>query len=366
MGAQAVTSRERVLAALAREATDRVPRLLYEEVIGYTPPVARLLAGRCAPRSPREYFDMDITAVAAAPTVLPRARFDEWLGADAASARERGEVDEWGVQWRGGGAHHFARIRSPLGGVADMARIAAYPWPDLDAPYRFADLARQVAALHAQGLAVAAFAGSVFEQSWYLRGMQNLLIDMLEAPEIAHHLFARTAAYQRRAAAAFARAGVDIIITGDDVAGQRGLVMSPETWREFLKPRLAATVRAVKEARAGAFVFYHCDGNVEALIPELIEVGIDILNPVQPECMDPAAIKRRFGDRLCFWGTVSVQRTMPFGSPADVRAEVAARIREVGRGGGLILAPAHVLGPEVPWDNIVAFFEAADRYGENA
>ena len=99
---------------------------------------------------------------------------------------------------------------------------------------------------------------------------------------------------------------------------------------------------------------------MEPVIPELIEIGIDILNPVQPECMDPAAIKRRFGDRLAFWGTVSVQRTMPFGTPDDVRAEVRARIRDVGRGGGLILAPAHVLGPETPWENIVAFFEAAD------
>jgi uroporphyrinogen decarboxylase len=98
-------------------------------------------------------------------------------------------------------------------------------------------------------------------------------------------------------------------------------------------------------------------------------VGIEILNPVQPECMDAAALKRRYGDRLSFWGTVSVQQTMPFGTPADVRAEVRRRIREVGRGGGLILAPAHVLGPEVPWENIVAFFEAAswqDPLGRNA
>ncbi|MBM3855949.1 MAG: hypothetical protein FJ399_22815, partial [Verrucomicrobia bacterium] len=122
----------------------------------------------------------------------------------------------------------------------------------------------------------------------------------------------------------------------------------------------AATVRAVKQCRPETFVFYHSDGNLEPVIPELIEIGIDILNPVQPECMDPAALKRRFGDRLSFWGTVSVQRTMPFGTPAMVRAEVAARVRDVAYGGGLILAPAHVLGPETPWENIVAFFDAAD------
>jgi uroporphyrinogen decarboxylase len=136
--------------------------------------------------------------------------------------------------------------------------------------------------------------------------------------------------------------------------------MRLDTWREFLKPRLTATVQAVKRVNPASFVFYHSDGNVESLIPDLIEIGIDILNPIQPECMDPATLKRRFGDRLSFWGTVSVQRTMPFGSPDDVRHEVRTRIRDVGRGGGLILAPAHVLSPEVPWENILAFFEAAD------
>ncbi len=355
-----MTSRERVLAALAHEATDRVPRLLYEEAIGYTPPIERLLARHCAPKTPREYFDMDITSVALAPTVLPPTRFDEYLGRDAEQARASGRVDEWGVWWRGGALHHFARVTSPLRGVQDPGRIERYPWPDLDADYRFEGAARRVADLHAQGLAVAAFAGSVFEQAWYIRGMEDLMLDMLDAPAAAHRLLERTAAFQRRAAAEFARAGVDIVITGDDVAGQTGLLMSPAMWRTFLQPHLAAAVRAVKEANPDAFVFYHCDGNVEALVPELIATGIDILNPVQPECMDPAAIKRRFGDRLCFWGTVSVQRTMPFGAPGAVRAEVEARIRDVARGGGLILAPAHVLGPEVPWENVVAFFEAAD------
>ena len=185
-------------------------------------------------------------------------------------------------------------------------------------------------------------------------------MDMLAAPEIAHWFFDRTAAFQRIAATRFARAGVDIIITGDDVAGQKGMLMKLDVWREFLKPRLAATVRAVKEVRSDAFVFYHSDGNVEAVIPELIEVGIDILNPVQPECIDPSAVKLKYGDRLSFWGTVSVQQTMPFGTPEEVREEVRSRIRTVGKCGGLILAPAHVLGPETSWENIEAFFEAAD------
>ena len=111
-------------------------------------------------------------------------------------------------------------------------------------------------------------------------------------------------------------------------------------------------------------VFYHSDGDISSIIPELIEIGIDVLNPVQPECLDPAQVKREYGDRLAFWGTISIQRTMPFGTPEDVRQEVRDRVNTVGRSGGLLLAPTHVLEPEVPWENIVALFEAIEEYGK--
>jgi len=360
-----ITSRERVLTALAQREPDRVPRLLYEEVIGYTPAIERLLRERCGGRRPRDFFGMDITGVSFEPTKLPRGRFARWLGPQAQATLAAGEVDEWGVRWRAGGLHHFSHPEPPLGDVANVGRLADYPWPDLGQEYRYAMLKGRVEQLHAEGLAVAAFAGSVFEQAWYLRGMEELLVDMLSADEdrkqVALELFERAAGFQRYAAERFARAGVDIIMTGDDVAAQSSLMMSIQTWREYLRGHLAATVQAAKRANPGAYVFYHCDGNVEPLIGDLIEIGIDILNPIQPECMDPAAIKRKYGERLSFWGTVSVQRTMPRGTAAQVKAEVRKRIAEVGCGGGLILAPAHVLGPETPWENIVAFFEAADE-----
>jgi uroporphyrinogen decarboxylase len=357
-----LTSRERVLAALAHRETDRVPRLLYEEVIGYTPPIQRLLTEHCAPVSPRDYFSMDLTRATYKPTVLPRSRFLPWLGAEAQKALRSERVDEWGVWWRRGDFHHFAHVQPTLGSIQDARALEEYPWPDLDQGYRWEGVREQVQTLQAQGFAVTGYAGSVFEKAWYMRGLETLMMDMLADPDLAHALLERTAALQRFAASQFARAGVDIVILGDDIAGQDGMLMKLETWREFLKPRLAATIRAIKETRPETHVFYHSDGNVEAAIPELIEVGVEILNPIQPECMDPARIKAMYGDRLSFWGTVSVQRTMPFGSPEEVAAEVATRIRGVGRGGGLILAPAHVLGPETPWENILAFFEAADNF----
>jgi uroporphyrinogen decarboxylase len=111
-------------------------------------------------------------------------------------------------------------------------------------------------------------------------------------------------------------------------------------------------------------VFFHTDGNAMRIIPSLIEAGVTVLNPVQPECMDPAEVKRLFGDRLAFWGTVGVQHTMPFGTPADVKAEVKLRIQTVGRGGGFVLSPAQTVYSDVPWENVLAFFQAAEEYGD--
>jgi len=356
-----MTSVERVRRALRHEETDRVPRLLYGEAIGYVPTIEALLKERCAPQLPRGYFDMDITGVAPSPANRDRSCFAEWHGAEFAAADADGEIDEWGVRWKQGNFFHFAHIESPLREADGLEDLRKYPWPDIDDPARYSAMAVEVAVRHKEGFATCAFAGSVFEQAWYLRGMEPLMMDMLSEPKAAHFLLERTAYFQRCAAVQMARAGVDIVILGDDMAGQQGLLMSKEAWAEFFRDRLAATCRAVHETSDQASVFYHSDGHIVPLIPELIECGVDILNPLQPECLDPAAVKREFGERLCFWGAVSVQRTMSFGSPDQVRAEVRERVRTLGVGGGYILAPAHVLGPETPWENIVAFFDAANE-----
>jgi len=369
-----MTPRERVLAALDHGKPDRTPRLLYDEVIGYVPAIKELLDERCSPLTPRRYFDMDITAVAPTVSRLSRDRFAEWFPeqAKAAAAGVRGfsrtydtsgglPVDEWGAWWRPGSTHHFVHVESPLNGIDDLRRIQDFPWPDIDQAYRYDGVGEAIAAVHDDGLAVTAYAGAIFEQAWYIRGMESLLVDMMVRPDIANLLMDHTAYYQRSVALAMVEAGVDFIMLGDDVGSQRGLIMSADLWRDYLKPRLAATIAGIRAARPDCKVFYHSDGDIRPIIPELIEVGVDILNPVQPECMDPREIKERYGDRLTLFGTVSVQKTMSFGTPADVRDEVRARIKVVGHNGGFILAPAHVLEPEVPWDNVEAFFGAADE-----
>jgi len=127
---------------------------------------------------------------------------------------------------------------------------------------------------------------------------------------------------------------------------------------------LKRVIESAKEVNPDMLVYYHSDGYIEPIIPDLIEVGVNILNPVQPECMDPTKIKERYGDRLAFFGTIGIQTTMPHGTPEDVRKEVKTRIETVGRGGGLLIAPTHVLEPDVPWENILAFFDAVEEYGK--
>ncbi|MCD6506900.1 hypothetical protein J7M22_09790 [Candidatus Poribacteria bacterium] len=159
----------------------------------------------------------------------------------------------------------------------------------------------------------------------------------------------------------YAEAGVDMLLTGDDVGMQDRLMMSPQMRRRWLKPRLAKVIQAGKEINPKVHIYYHSDGNIEDIIPDLIEVGVDILNPVQPECMDPVKLKRLYGDKLTFWGTIGTQTTMPFGTPEEVKRVVHERVRTVGKGGGLVLAPTHVLEPDVPGENVIAFFEAVEE-----
>jgi uroporphyrinogen decarboxylase len=161
----------------------------------------------------------------------------------------------------------------------------------------------------------------------------------------------------------FAQLGVDIIWIGDDVGMQNRMMISPALFREFFKPRYAKLFAEWKAINPRVKIAFHSDGYCYPIIADMVEIGLDILNPVQPKSMDPAKLKRDFGNHLTFWGTVDIQEVMPFGTPEDVAGEVKLRCQTVGRGGGLILSPAHNIQPEVSVENILAFYDAAGRYG---
>jgi len=255
----------------------------------------------------------------------------------------------------------------PLRAMNSLDELYKYPWWEVE---RKAGVARswqalrqKVTGLKEQDLFVLGWVGNPFETAWKLRGFERLLMDFYDFPEFAEALLDLATDACCANAEYIARAGADLLFMYDDIAMDTGLMISPEMFRKWLMPRYKKIIQTARSIIPDLPAFFHTDGNAMEMIPLIIESGFTILNPVQPECMDPVGVKRKFGDRMTFWGTIGVQRTMPFGGRNDVRAEVKSRIETIGSGGGFVLSPAQTLYPDVPWDNILAFFEAAEEFG---
>lgn len=255
-----------------------------------------------------------------------------------------------------------------LSAAASIAELAEAVFPDLTNPKRYAGLAEQVRRWHAAGLAVAGspphLGGELFETAWRMRGFEEFLIDLKSRPALANYLLDQLTAVTIHNALVLAQAGVDVLLLDDDVAMPTDLIISPATWREFFKPRLASIIQIARQAAPDLLVFYHSDGNFTRLIPDLVEIGVNVINPVQPDCMDAVAIKAAFGERLALWGTVGSASAWDFGAPDQIRAEVEQRIRELGPA-GLLLAPAYDVD-FTPLANVTAFVEAAREFGASA
>jgi len=356
-----MTSRERVVRALRRQNTDRPP---FDFSNGFAPAMLDEMERRTGSRDPAEWFATDVRTLGIGPTRLQTDYTPYHHGLPP-----RAWIDEWGVghvptESTDPGHSHLDGFLHPMERLATLREVQQYPLPDIEADYRLESLARRAEELHQRGLAVAvSMECTLFETAWYLRGMEQLFVDFVERPALAEALLDRILDKRLIQARKFAEAGVDVIRTGDDVATQRGPLMSLPMWRRWIKPRLTRIIAEAKRTRPDLILFYHSDGDVAALIPDLLEIGVDVLNPVQPECMDPADLKRRHGSRLSFWGTVGIQTTLPFGTPDEVRQVVRQRIETVGQGGGLLLSPAHMIEPDVPWENLEAFVDAVKSAG---
>jgi uroporphyrinogen decarboxylase len=356
-----MTSRERVLTAMRRQEPDRPP---FDLSFGFSTAWLDAFRARTGAEDPYDYFEADTRMVWPGATRLA-TDFSRYFGPLPPGT----VVDEWGLAHvptssTEGDHAHLEGYRHPMARLSSDTDAAEYPLPDIDADYRYEPVRAEIEALHRRGLAAMAMLEcTIFERAWYLRSMERLLLDFTDGSAFATTLLDRITERRTVQAQQYARCGADVIAYGDDVGTQRGMLMSAPMWRAWLKPRLARTIAAAREVRPDVLAFYHSDGDVAAIIPDLIEIGIDILNPVQPECMDPAALKRAYGNRLSFWGTIGTQSTLPFGSPDDVRREVRSRIETMSAGGGLFLAPTHVIEPEVPFENIVAFVEAVKGGG---
>jgi uroporphyrinogen decarboxylase len=273
------------------------------------------------------------------------------------------KFDGWGVAHEHNpNSHHMTRMHHPLARAVSVADLEAYPWPDFER-LDFSYLKPAVAAIHARELAVFVWAEcTIWETAWYLRRMENLFVDMGTDDPVGAFLLNKITDLACFRAEKFAAAGADILGLGDDIGMQSTIMMSLGMYHKWLKPRLARVIAAAKAIKPDILVSYHSCGYVLPLIDDLIDVGVDILNPVQPECMDFAEVHAKFGTRLSFSGTLGTQKLMPFGTPEQIKAEVRRNLQIAGPRGGLFCCPTHMLEPEVPWENIEAYVEAVREF----
>ncbi len=267
-------------------------------------------------------------------------------------------TDEWGIGWKSAeyttpfGSGYYTEIAGhPL---ANDDAIESYQAPDPNRPELYQDAAWTLKTFQDEYWIVGVTVTTIFETAWALRGYERLLTDLALRPELAERILDIPYHYHLTAAKKLVEMGVDMVWTGDDVGMQNRMLMSPGLWRRFFKPRMANFIAELKAINPAVKVAYHSDGNIQAIIPELIEIGLDVLNPIQPACMDPAELKRKYGEKLCFWGSMDEQHTLPFGSAADVAAEVCTRLETIGKNGGLILGPTHHVQLDTPMENFWA------------
>ena len=238
--------------------------------------------------------------------------------------------------------------------------LEGFTFPDLDAvltPAWEADV-RQLIEQQRDYFLVIGFGLGLFERSWALRGFAGALMDTVDHPDFYDELIERLADHHLEIIERLLPLPVDGILFSDDWGYQQGVLIGAKRWRKFFKPRLARLYRRVHQA--GKFVLTHCCGSIEEILPDLIEIGLDVYQSVQPEARNnsPYELKRKHGDRITFWGGLGSQSTIPFGTPDQIREEVARLCREMGRGGGYVLSPAKPLQPGTPTENAVAVVEA--------
>lgn len=342
-----MTSRQRVYAALRREPADRVPIFMW-----FHPDTARHLSS---------LLEIPVADVA---TAMGNDIRQTWVNNNYAMegiVHERdgdSHTDFWGVQWVK--RHSFNQIESFPLASASREQVLSYRFPNEHIEFLLG-LMQPVLAASGDFFIGCDVSPCVFEMYWRLRGMENTLLDMASDPDLASMMLGRCAEFSVRVGElACRRFPLDWFWTGDDVAGQTSMMMSPALWRKLVKPPLQ---RVFDVGRAHSLpVAYHCCGALRPIIPDLIEMGLNVLNPVQANCpgMDALELKREFGSALTFMGGVDTQNLLPNGSVADVRRATARLLSGMtSDGGGYILAASHTIPPETPDDNIFAMYAEA-------
>jgi uroporphyrinogen decarboxylase len=363
-----VAKKERLRRALWRQPVDRLPTQT-----NCTGAMAAKLAAhfQCSPKDLAARLDNHLLRVDVAHA--PR------LSADG-----KVSFDWWGAGW-GTETEGYWHTLPPLAQTTDLA---AYPWPDPNAPALLAEAERAIAADAGQHFVTPNFGFALFERAWSLRGFDQLLMDLMDRPAWVEELLDRIADIQVTLARRFValrgvgavasgnevksspqqlvggalpsrryNSGVDGGYFGDDYGAQRGLLFSPRLWRQMIKPRLGRMFAVFRDA--GLPVILHSDGDIWPILPDLVDLGLTCLNPVQPEVLEHKRLYREFGNHLSFYGGISTQEVLPKVSPAEVRAATRACVRDLAPDGtGLVVGPSHRMQSDIPVENVQAMLEA--------
>lgn len=379
-----MTGRERVLAALNHETPDRPPLVIGgTNATGIKMKPYRALKRLLGVDAPERYIydwpelgtalvDEEVLVRLGADTRAVLDRYPDGVYQRAAARPEHAPfVDDWGTGQREIEPGRWYPGIHPMAGATTLEEIAGYPWPDMDDPSRVRgvrDRSRALASEGAYAVLGCPWLLFPFERAHAMQGMDTFLTNMLVEPDFAQALLWKIEGLCETLMGHFLdEAGdtLDIIKIGDDLGTQESLMISPQTYRDMLKPVHAKLIAFIK-ARTKAKVFFHSDGDIYDLIPDFIEIGVDILNPIQSgagRMSDLARLKKAYGGKIVFCGAVDTQRILPHGSPAEVRAEVRRVCSILGEGGGYLLSAVHTIMDEVPAENILAMVEAVKDFG---
>lgn len=349
-------SRERILTALDRGQLDRVPITL-----GFFP----MTLPQIPDQDPDEYFGTDIRYVSFKPLQEDK-KFLHYLESLPRHIH-MGALDNLHTYWEWS-YHPETPGTEPLAEARAIEELDLSSLPRMAVPSRYEGLSKRIQIYQDKELAVMGMpphlGGEIFETAWRLRGFQQFLLDLRVNKKLANYLLDQITAMLVHNSVILANAGVDILCLDDDVGTPTSMILNPVMWREFLKLRMMKVIELVKKSKSDIHILYHSDGYIEPIIPDLIEMGVDGLNPVQPDVMDPSRLKEEYGDSIAFWGTIGTQTLWAWGRPKDIEEDVRHRIETVGSGGGLIVCPAYDIDlPEIPLENIVAFVNSARKFG---
>jgi len=271
-------------------------------------------------------------------------------------------VTEYGCMTVRGSMYHLRRHYYPMAKMTSVRELADYPFPDWTEEWHWEGVEETVRDCLARGYWVSGSVGSIFETAWSCRGQQQFFLDFYENPKFAGFLLERTMADCEYKARRLAAMGVDSLEVGDDMGTQHGLFMSRAMLREWILSRWERVLGAARAMKPDIRVVFHTDGKIEEIIPDLIAIGATTVGPIQPELDDPEELKRIYGPRLVLKGTLSA-KTLTFGSPEEVQAEVKTRVETGKRWGGLFLSSNNTPDYNTPWENMLTFLDAAEEYG---